>query len=147
MKELARHKFIVLGISHYNNVGLCKSIREAGYDVTFVETSGRGPSKFMKRHATYCETKKSIEEGIQYIISNYTDRDNRAFILTGQDDVVEALNNHYDELIGHFYFNNCGSASRTYYYLNKENLCQVAYNHGLIPPHLSWSKETNCHSI
>ncbi len=124
--DLMNHKFIVLGISHYNNVGLCKSIREAGYNVIFIEISGRKPSKFMMRHASSCVIVNSIEDGVIYIYQHFIDHEHKAFLLTGQDDVVSMLDKHYDELIKNFYFFNCCGKGNVSWYMSKQNMYQLS---------------------
>lgn len=126
MSELKDHKFIVIGTVYYNSIGFCKSIKEAGCNAIFIDISGNCQlSRFARRYISEYYPTNSPEEAIQFLISRFGNEEYKPFIYTGLDRVYEVLNNHYNELIDHFYFFNCAIPENPNRYLNKKEMFRL----------------------
>ncbi len=116
---------------HYNPLGIVRTLGEAGIKPVVVIVEGKlkfvGQSKYVKEK-NYV---KSPEDGIKLIIKKYARKGEKSFILTGDDVTVMTLDNHYNELKDYFYFYNAGETGRIIYYMNKDNMIEVALKHGL----------------
>lgn len=132
--ELKKHKFIVFCEDHYNPLGLCRSLGEEGIDpivVAFGKDSG------LLRNCKYVKTIqwcRNIDEALKYIIDNYGKEEYKPFLFTSGDNTTQLLDEHYGELIDHFYFFNCGAPGATSKYMEKETLCNIAQECGINKP-------------
>ena len=126
-----REYIVFVSKEHYNPLGIVRTFGEAGIKPVVVIVKGEpkfvGQSKYVKKRH-YVE---NAEEGIKLIKEKYTNEKEKSFILTGDDVTVMTLDKHYDELKDHFYFYNAGESNRITYYMNKDNMIEVAVKHGL----------------
>lgn len=128
------HKFIVFCGDHYNPLGICRSLGEEGIYPIVVLTDANAS---LVNHCKYVEQiyrVNSNEEGIRVIIEKYSNENKKAFILTGADDTTECLDQHYDELINHFYFYNDGRQGYLTYNNLKDVQCAIAEKVGIKIP-------------
>lgn len=126
MSELKDHKFIVVGGVYYSSIGLCKSIKESGFNPILIDISGNNKlGKFAKRYISEYYPTNSPEEAVLLLISRFGNEEYKPFIYTGLDRVYEALNNHYGELIDHFYFFNCAIPGNPNKYLDKKEMFRL----------------------
>lgn len=83
---------------HYNPLGIVRTLGEAGIAPIVVAVKGDlkfvGQSKYVKEKY-YVD---STEEGIELIIDKFANKNEKSFILTGDDVTVAMLDKHYDEL-------------------------------------------------
>ena len=113
-------KYIVLVTKeHYNPLGIVRTLGEAGIHPVVVAVKGDlqfvGQSKYV-RERYYVD---STEEGINLIIDKFANKNEKSFILTGDDVTVATLDKNYDRLKDYFYFYNAGEAGRITHYMNK----------------------------
>lgn len=117
---------------HYNPLGIVRTLGEAGIRPIVVSVKGDlkfvGQSKYVKEKY-YVD---STEEGIQFILEKFAKNKNeKSFILTGDDVTVSMLDKHYDELKDYFYFYNAGEADRITHFMNKDVLMSLVTKYGI----------------
>lgn len=125
-------KYIVLVTKeHYNPLGIVRTLGEAGIHPVVVAVKGDlqfvGQSKYV-RERYYVD---STEEGINLIIDKFANKNEKSFILTGDDVTVAMLDKNYDRLKDYFYFYNAGEAGRITHYMNKEVMMDLVTKHGI----------------
>jgi len=126
-----REYIVFVSKEHYNPLGIVRTLGEAG--IKPVVVSVRGDLNMVTR-SRYVKEKHIVntpEEGIKLILSEYAkSKDEKSFILTGDDVTVSTLDNHYDELKDYFYFYNAGENGRVRKYMNKDEISALAIKHG-----------------
>lgn len=132
ISAIFNHKHIVLAGDHYNPLGIIRSLGEEGIKPIVVLCA---PHPVMVQHSKYIgelHTFKTNEEGLQFIIENYSNETLKPFIYNGSDETTLLLDKHYDELKDHFYFTNGqGGLDK---YLQKYDMCLVASACGIKVP-------------
>lgn len=127
-----REYIVFSGREHYNSLGIIRTLGEAGISPVYVVVKG-GPvyaskSKYIKK-AYYVDT---VDEGVSLIISNYSDRYNKSFILVEDDWTVAALDKYYDKLVDFFWFFN--ASGKLLQYFNKDVVNEVVKKYGIKIP-------------
>ena len=116
---------------HYNPLGIVRTLGEAGIAPIVVAVKGDlkfvGQSKYVKEKY-YVD---STVEGIELIIDKFANKNEKSFILTGDDVTVAMLDKHYDELKDFFYFYNAGKSGRITHYMNKDVMMDLVTKHGI----------------
>lgn len=128
------YKFIVFCRDHNNPLGLCWSLVEEGIN-PIVVLIGKNP--ILLNHSKKIKTLIQVdtpEEGLKYIIDKYSNEVKKPFLLTGQDELVELLDQHYDELIDKFYFYHDGKKGLITYNNQKNVQCNIAEECGIQSP-------------
>ena len=117
---------------HYNPLGIIRTLGESGINPIVICVKGDisfiGYSKYVKK-AYYVN---SPEEGLELIIKEFgNNKDDKSYILTGDDVVVSLLDKNYDILKNNFYFYNAGENGRINYFMNKDNMFDLVMKHGI----------------
>lgn len=134
IQELKKHKFIVFCRDHNNPLGLCRSIGESGI-VPVVVVVGRKPN--LINHSKYAKDLHYFEEsdaGLKFIIANYSNEKDTPFLLTGQDDLTELVDQNFNILKDRFYFYNEGAQGLLTYNNQKDVQCESAKECGIRVP-------------
>lgn len=130
-KPLLDHKFIVYGADHGNPLGMVRSLGEVGIkaDVVLVgENPSLIPASKYPNKIFYVITN---EEGLDFIVKNYSSEPEKVYILTGSDDTTALLNEHYNELKDKFFFYNCGEQGRMGQMMQKAEQIKIAQECGV----------------
>lgn len=113
---------------------MVRSLGEAGIcpDVVLVDHNRKivGASKYVQN----LYEADSIEDGLDYIISTYSQEEVRPFLLTGSDKIIAAIDHNYDRLIDQFYFFNAGGQGRINRLLSKKEQNLLAESCGFNVP-------------
>ena len=132
--DVINHKFIILGSYTANTLGQIRSLGEKGiYPIAvlvFKNTYRVDKSKYI----SVLYDVNSIEEGLEFIISQYGKEANKPFLYTDRDDVVALFDRRYDELIDKFYFWNAGGQGKLAAYMNKGTQIALAEKCGFRVP-------------
>lgn len=105
MKEdISNHKFILFVGDHFNPLGMIRSLGEYGIysDVVLIS---RNP--ILVNHSRYINCIKIFvtpNDGIEYIISTYSNEKFKPFILTGSDDLISVIDSNFSRLKDLFIF-------------------------------------------
>lgn len=134
MSTIFDHKHIVLCGDHYNPLGIVRSLGEEGIKPIVVLV---GKHAYLVNHSSYVGVLHRVltnEEGLNLIIEKYGHEPIKPFIYTGSDDTTELLDQHYDELIDHFYFFNDGKQGLLTFYNHKTEQLKIANAAGINIP-------------
>lgn len=125
--------YIVLGIEHYNHLGMIRSLGENGISPIAIILRNKFAIASKSKYIAKLHMVDSIEEGFRLLVEQYGSypKENRPFVLTGDDLLTSYLDMHYDEIKDRFIFYNAGEAGRITYYMNKDNINILARKHGL----------------
>lgn len=132
-KELKKHIFIILGDGHFNTLGMVRSLGEVGIRpdvITVGHCQMVGSSKYIKNH----HIADSIEDGLEYIITTYSQEGEKPFLLTGSDKIIAVIDRNYNRLIDKFYFFNAGEEGRINLLLSKKEQNLLAESCGFNVP-------------
>lgn len=125
-------KYIVfVSKEHYNPLGIVRTLGEAGIEPITVCVKGDlqmvGQSKYVKERYYV----NSPEEGLEFILSNFADSNEKSYILTGDDVTVALMDRNYDRLKDYFYFYNAGENGRINHFMNKDIMLELVTRHGI----------------
>lgn len=130
--DVKSHLFIVFGSEHYNPLGVIRSLGETGIMpiAIIVKESVKLASK--SRYISTLYIVDTYEDGYQLLIDRYGDHDfsDRPFIITCDDKITSYLDKHYNDIKNKFYFINAGEQGRITFYMDKENINNLARKHG-----------------
>lgn len=132
--ELKKHKFLLLCEDHYNPLGICRSLGEVG--ITPIPVLS-GELHHMIPHCRYVKKLhrvKTMEEGLELIINIYGNEQYKPFIYTSSDNGASLVDNNYDRLKDKFYLFNGGKQGRINFYMDKNNICDLAVSCGIDKP-------------
>ena len=134
MNRIFEHKHIIIGGDNLNSLSIIRSLGEKGiFPIAIIVQENHLPqvrkSKYVKN---YIET-SSFDESFDVLLS-YGDVSCPPFVYTSDDNHQSMLDEHYDQLVNKFHFFNAGQAGRINYYMDKENLCQLANECGFRVP-------------
>lgn len=127
--EVYKHKHICLVGDHYNPLAIIRSLGEEGIK-PIVLLCAEHP--YLVQHSKYIgelHVFKTIEQGLEYLIANYSNEPLKPFVYNGSDDITLLLDHHYNELKDHFYFTNGQGGIEKY--LQKYDITQLAKSCGL----------------
>lgn len=131
-KNKVREYIVFSGREHHNSLGIVRTLGESGIEPIYVVVKG-GPvfvskSKYIKQ-SHYVDT---VEEGIELIISTYSDSSNKSFILVEDDWTVAVMDKYYDRLKNNFYFFNASGKLSEFF--NKDTVNEMVVKYGLKVP-------------
>lgn len=131
--SLNHHKFIVFDGSHFNPLGIVRSLGEVGIKSDVIALS-HDALMTKSKYVSNIVFVDSEEDGIDYILRTYTQEHEKSFILTGNDSVMAVIDRHYDLLKEHFYVFNCGRTNGINFLLSKYEQNVLAREAGLNVP-------------
>lgn len=131
--NIRNHAFIVFGCEHYNPLGAIRSLGEAGIAPIAIVVKGEYRIASKSRYISKLHRVDTYEEGYKLLMGRYGNRseDKRPFIITCDDKAASCLDIHYNELKEKFFFINAGEQGRLTYFMDKENINNLARKHGL----------------
>lgn len=131
--NIRNHVFIVFGSEHYNPLGAIRSLGEAGISPVAIIMKGGYRIASKSKYISKLHRVAACEEGFKVLMSQYGNysEDERPFIITCDDKVTSYLDIHYNELKDKFFFINAGEQGRLTYFMDKENINNLARKHGL----------------
>ena len=126
-------KVIIFGNNLQNTLGLIRSVGLKGYPVILLLEPVK-KSQCYVRHSKYI-TKihylKSAQEGLQVLLNEYGNEEEKPVVLCGSDPTICMLDAHYNELKDKFHVFNAGEQGRISYFLDKINTFPIAEECGL----------------
>ena len=133
IEALKRHKFIILGDGHFNTLGMVRSLGEAGIRPVLVLT-GHHHTVASSKYIQHLHIAASYEDGLEYIISHYSQEKEKPFLLTGNDQIIAIIDRNYNRLIEKFYFFNAGKENQINHLLSKKEQNLLAESCGFNVP-------------
>lgn len=130
MKQMRRY-IVFVSKDHYNPLGIVRTLGEAGLNPIAVVVRSEPKQVALSKYVKEKYYVDNPEEGVRLILDKFADNKNeKSFILTGDDVTVMTLDKHYDELKDYFYFYNAGKTGRIAEVMNKDYMCELAAKHG-----------------
>lgn len=130
-----REYIVFVSKDHYNPVGIVRTLGEAGIKPIVVVVRSEPQLVTKSKYVKKKHIVNNSDEGLRLIIDQYAkSKEEKSFILTGDDVTVSLLDQHYNELKDYFYFYNAGEAGRVRRYMNKDEICSLATKHGFKIP-------------
>ena len=126
-----RKYIIFVSKDHYNPLGIARTLGEAGINPIAIVVKSEPKQVALSKYVKEKYYVNNPEEGIKLLLSKFVgNKDEKSFILTGDDVTVMTLDKHYDELKDYFYFYNAGKIGRIAEVMNKDYMCALAEKHG-----------------
>ena len=130
-----REYIVLANHDHYNHLGIVRALGEAGIRPIVIAAQADPPMACVSRYTKEKHVTGSPEACIRLLLEKYAgSKEEKSFILTGDDVSVAALDAHYDELKDYFYFYNAGETGRIQMFMNKDRMAALAARHGLNIP-------------
>ena len=133
--ELQGHKFILFCVDSYNSLGALRSLGEK--NITSYTILWENKGSYLLKSSKYLgpiKTVSSIQEGYEYLMSEFSSEEKKPFIITCDDKIESFIDNHYDELIDKFYFFHGNKQGIINYYMDKAHINQLAEKCGFTIP-------------
>ena len=131
---LNQHKYIVLDGGHFNPLGIVRSLGEEGILCEVIAINCPNASMTKSKYAKHIVFVDNAEEGIDYILKNYSNEAENPFLFTGSDSVIAIIDSHYEQLKDHFHVFNCGKPNGLSSLLSKYEQNVMAREAGLNVP-------------
>ena len=125
------HRFIVVGMEHYNPLGVIRSLGQNGIRPDYIAIKYKSAVASCSKYVTTAHFVDSVEEAYEVLVSKYgQEKELKPFVITTDDDVESFLDLHYDDLKDRFIFFNSGAPGITTRYMDKKAILDLAEKHG-----------------
>lgn len=131
---LKSHRFIIFGDGHFNTLGMIRSLGEIGIRPDVVLVGSNLACVSASRFIQHIYVADTYEAGLEYIISTYSEEQEKPFLLTGSDKIIAVIDRNYNRLINRFFFFNAGEEGRINYLLSKKEQNLLAESCGFNVP-------------
>lgn len=128
---IEKHLFIVIGMEHYNPLGLIRTLGKNGIHPVFIAIKGKGPASIKSKYISKLHPVKTIEEGYEVLLSEYGDMEEKPFVIATDDDVQSLIDINYSKLKDRFIVFNAGEDGRVTKFMDKNEILLIAKKHGL----------------
>ena len=130
-----KHLCIVMAIEHYNPLGQIRSLGEAGVQPVYIAIKGRAKIASSSKYISKCHYVDNVEDGYKVLMEQYGQEAEKTglkpYLFCSDDKTIGYLDQHYEELKDKFIFFNAGEQDRVNYYMDKNNILELAKKHGL----------------
>ena len=132
MDSLDTRKIIVVGMEHYNPLGLIRILGKNGISPDYIAIKHKSKVASLSKYVSKVHHVDNIEQAVELLLSEYgTGYDEAPVILTTDDDVQSLIDDRYEEFKDRFIFFNSGRAGRTTEFMDKKKILDVAKKNGL----------------
>lgn len=129
------HICIVIAIEHYNPLGQIRSLGEAGVRPVYISIKGKTRIASLSKYISECHFVNNVEEAYKVLLEKYGDIAEKTgikpYIFCSDDKTVGYLDNHYNEIKNKFITFNAGEQGRINYFMDKNNILELAKKYGL----------------
>ena len=133
-EELKKHKFIIFGSYSANTLGQIRGLGEKGIKPVVVLMHKNTFRVDKSRYIFHLFNVKDVDRGLDLIIEKYGNEQYKPFLYTDCDNVVEAFDRRYNELVDRFFFWNAGGQGMLHQYFNKNEQIELAKKCGFRVP-------------
>lgn len=134
-EELGKHKIVLIGLEHYNPLGILRSFGEMGMKIDFVGIDYHVPVASACMYINELHQVKSIPEAYDVVLKNYgkvyEETGVKPILLFSDDDVYSIFDKNIEELQEIFITPNAGKNGRVIEFMEKDKIQECAKRHGL----------------
>ena len=135
--------YIIWAVDDFNSLALLRQLgQNTKAEVLFLIIGKKNYAYSSKHCKTFVET-KDIEEGFQFLVSNFNDCCKKPIIFTSGDNVMVFMDRHRTELEKHFFIPGCSAKGKTEFYTDKFNMWEAAKTVGMNVPKCVLSTKTS----
>lgn len=131
------NQVIVIGTDHHNTLGIIRSLGEEGklpiVMLPNLKLAFITKSKYINKVIWFDKPNDVID----ILLRDYVNETNKAIIICAEDVSISVIDSHYDLLKNLFLLPNAKKQGRINYFLNKDNMHELAMKVGLTVPK-SW---------
>lgn len=131
--ERIDNKVIVWSIDDFNTLGLMRQLGNADLDLLFLIKGHADFAAKSKYCQKYVET-SSIEEGYQYLCSQYQKEINKPIVIIASDDIITFVDQHRDELEQYVILPGTKQKGNIEKYIDKNTMTALAQELGILCP-------------
>ena len=140
-------KVVIWGVDDYNVLGLYRQLRDI-YDITFIVFQGVRHCASLSKYCTKLVELSTLEEGLEYLLSNFNDEKNKAVIINSNDLIAEFLDLHRAELSKYFVVPGTSTAGLLKKIDNKMTMTNIARELGFdVPESMECNSETDLQNV
>ena len=140
-------KVVIWGVDDYNVLGLYRQLRDI-YDITFIVFQGVRHCASLSKYCTKLVELSTLEEGLEYLLSNFNDEKNKAVIINSNDLIAEFLDLHRAELSKYFVVPGTSTAGLLKKIDNKMTMTNIARELGFdVPESMECNSETDLPNV
>lgn len=140
-------KVVIWGVDDYNVLGLYRQLRDI-YDITFIVFQGVRHCASLSKYCTKLVELSTLEEGLEYLLSNFNDEKNKAVIINSNDLIAEFLDLHRAELSKYFVVPGTSTAGLLKKIDNKMTMTSIAKELGFdVPESMEFNSETDLQNV
>ncbi len=132
--HVEKHQFIVVGMEHYNPLGLIRSLGKYEISPIYIAIKHKCKVASLSKYVGRVHYVDTVDEAFELLVSRYGDAGTKPFVLTTDDDIQSLIDLHWDELKDKFIAFNCGIPGRTTKYMDKKEILDCASRNGLVVP-------------
>lgn len=142
-----KKKVVIWGVDDYNVLGLYRQLRDI-YDITFIVFQGVKHCASLSKYCTKFVELSTLDEGLEYLLSNFNDEQNKAVIINSNDLIAELLDLHRAELSKYFIVPGTSTAGLLKKIDNKMTMTSIARELGFdVPESMECNSETNLQNV
>lgn len=142
-----KRNVVIWGVDDYNVLGIYRQLRDI-YDITFIVFQGVKHCASLSKYCTKLVELSTLNEGLDYLLSNFNDEYNKAVIINSNDLIAEFLDLHRAELSKYFVVPGTSSAGLLKKIDNKVTMTAIAKELGFdVPESMACNSETNFQNV
>ena len=142
-----KRKVIIWGVDDYNVLGLYRQLKDI-YNTTFIVFQGVRYCASLSKYCTKLVQLSTLEEGLEYLLANFNDEQNKAVIINSNDLIAEFLDMHREELSKYFVVPGTSSAGLLKEIDNKMTMTNIAKELGFdVPESMGCNSATDFQNV
>lgn len=128
---IKNRKFIVIGMEHYNPLGVIRSLGQCGIAPTYIAIKHRCPLASLSKYCSEVRYANNLDEGYRILTEEYGNPDDKPFVITTDDDIQSLIDLNWSVLKERFVLFNSGEDGRTTRFMDKKEILDCAERNGL----------------
>lgn len=129
--RIKNHEFIVVGMEHYNPLGLIRTLGQNGIDPIYIAIRHKCKLASASKYVSKVHFVESAQDAFNLLVNKYGNLPEKPFVLTTDDDIQSLIDLHWDNLKDRIIAFNCGKAGRTTEFMDKKEILDCAERNGL----------------